>query len=299
MAVVARDTSAASGAGSHLLLRRPPWLFSVLLDCALGVCVYLASYWLRFEGERFATFLPTAWSTTPVVVGGQLAALAAVRAYAPRPRASWLFRVVAGIVLGTAASSIVIRLVMGFEGVSRMAFVADALLFSIAAIGWRGAWVLRARSRARAAAGSCGQPGSGEDLVDRADEMTLGTVVTQPLPLPRAAEEPRPQGPQAEVPRLGVRLPLVAGQPAADDRRLHVAFTFILRIRSEMVRVLPDARPAVVDVLRQLRHDVDRGDRRQRRPAEERVLSAGDSADRHGAVQPRAVPADRVACFCR
>jgi lipopolysaccharide transport system permease protein len=172
MSGVARHTSAASGAGSHLL-RRPHWLFSVLLDCALGVCVYLASYWLRFAGERFATFLPTAWATTPVVVAGQLAALAAMRAYAPKPRASWLFRVVAGIVLGTAASSILIGVAMGFEGVSRTAFVADALLFSIAALGWRGAWVLRARSRARAASQA-----PSEDLVDRADEtMTLSAVV--------------------------------------------------------------------------------------------------------------------------
>ena len=53
-----------------------------------------------------------------------------------------------------------------------MAFVADALLLSIAAIGWRGAWVLRARARARTLARA-----SVAELVDRADEMTLGAVL--------------------------------------------------------------------------------------------------------------------------
>jgi ABC-2 type transport system permease protein len=173
MSVVAPDTSAASGAGSQLP-RRPAWLLSVLLDCALGVCAYLASYWLRFPGEQLAAFFPTAWSTTPLVVGGQLAALAAVRAYAPKPRASWLLRVISGVFLGTVASSVLIGLVLGFEGVSRTAFVADALLFSIAALGWRGVWVLRERTRARS-----GGEAPSDELVDRAEEMTtLGAVVT-------------------------------------------------------------------------------------------------------------------------
>ena len=99
-------------------------------------------------------------------------ALGALQAYAPRPRASWLSRVVAGIVLGTGASAALLGVAVGFQGISRMAFAADALLLSIAAIGWRGAWVLRARARARAVARA-----SVAELVDRADEMTLGTVL--------------------------------------------------------------------------------------------------------------------------
>ena len=43
-------------------------------------------------------------------------------------------------------------LTIGLEGVSRSAFVADALLLSIAALGWRGA-LGAARPRARARVG--------------------------------------------------------------------------------------------------------------------------------------------------
>jgi ABC-2 type transport system permease protein len=86
----------------------------------------------------------------------------------------WLLRVIAGVVAGTAASSVLLGMTIGFEGVSRSAFVADAMLLTIAALGWRGAWVWRARARARAD----GQTPS-DDLVDRAAETTtLRAVVT-------------------------------------------------------------------------------------------------------------------------
>src|SRR5687767_773797 len=171
MSVIAHDAGAAP-VGAVVVPVRPSWLLSVLLDALLGVSAYIASYWLRFDGERLAAFLPGAWSAVPLVVGAQILALGALQAYAPRPRASWLSRVVAGIVLGTAASALLLWVVVGFQGISRMAFAADALLLSIAAIGWRGAWVLRARARARAVARA-----SVADLVDRADEMTLGAVL--------------------------------------------------------------------------------------------------------------------------
>src|SRR5262249_32981217 len=122
--------------------------------------------------ERLAAFLPGAWSTAPLVVGAQILALGALQAYAPRPKASWLSRVVAGIVVGTAASALILQIAVGFQGISRMALAADALLFSIAAVGWRGVWVLRARARARALARA-----SVAELVDRSDEMTLGVVL--------------------------------------------------------------------------------------------------------------------------
>src|SRR6187399_1069429 len=80
---------------------RPSWLLGALLDALMGVSGYSASYWVRFDSERLAVFLPGAWSTVPLVVGAQILALGALQAYAPRPRASWLSRVVAGIVLGT------------------------------------------------------------------------------------------------------------------------------------------------------------------------------------------------------
>ena len=171
MSVVA-DGPVAAPVSTAVVPVRPSWLLSVLLDALLGVTAYIASYWLRFDSERLAAFLPGAWSTVPLVAGAQILALGALQAYVPKPKTSWLSRVVAGIVLGTAVSALLLRVAVGFQGISRMAFAADAVLLSIAAIGWRGAWVLRARARARAVARA-----SVADLVDRADEMTLGTVL--------------------------------------------------------------------------------------------------------------------------
>jgi hypothetical protein len=78
MSVFAGDTIARPATGS-IALRRPAWLLSVLVDALLGASAYLASYWLRFDSERLATFLPAAWSTVPLVVGAQILALTAVR----------------------------------------------------------------------------------------------------------------------------------------------------------------------------------------------------------------------------
>jgi len=154
--------------------RRPSWPLSVFVDGCLAAVTYFAAYWLRFPADRLGTFLPKVWTTMPWVVAGQLGALAATRAYARWPRIDWLARVISGVVAGTAVSSIVIAATVGFEGVSRVAFVADAVLLSIAAVGWRGAWVLRARARARAAVRA-----ASDELVDRAEEMaTVGAVAT-------------------------------------------------------------------------------------------------------------------------
>jgi ABC-2 type transport system permease protein len=172
MSAITDDTIAEDVAG-RIVPRRPAWLVSILLDALLSASAYVSSYWLRFDSDRLVLFLPAMWSALPLVVGAQVAALVAVSAYTPRPRASWLSRVVIGAAVGTAAAATLIRAALGFEGVSRMAFVADALLFSIAAIGWRGVWVLIARARARIAAQA-----SPTELVDRADEMTFVAVLT-------------------------------------------------------------------------------------------------------------------------
>jgi len=169
---VAADDAFAGPVGAAVVPVRPSWLLGVFLDALLGVSAYIASYWLRFDSERLAAFLPLAWSTVPLVVGAQILALGTLQAYAPRPKASWLSRVVAGIVLGTGGAAALLWVAVGLQGMSRMAFAADALLLSVAAIGWRGVWVLRARVRARALARA-----SVAELVDRADEMTLGTVL--------------------------------------------------------------------------------------------------------------------------
>ena len=152
---------------------RPAMLLAVVLDAGLAVFSYLAAYWLRFEDEQLGTFLPGAWTTLPFVVGGQVATLALVGAYAQRRRTDWLMRVVGGTVIGTAIAAVLVAVTVGFSGVSRSAFVADAMLLSVMAVAWRGAFVLRARSRTGAALRSPHDP-----LVDRiAETSSIAGVV--------------------------------------------------------------------------------------------------------------------------
>jgi ABC-2 type transport system permease protein len=127
----------------------------------------LAAYWLRFQGPRLDSFVPGVWSTTPFLVVAPLAALVMAGAYDRRPRLDWIFRVIVGIVAGTTLAAGAIGLTLGFEGVSRSAFVADTILLMIAAIGWRGIWILRLRAQLRSALRS-----AQGDLIDHATELT-------------------------------------------------------------------------------------------------------------------------------
>jgi lipopolysaccharide transport system permease protein len=162
-------------AALSLLLRRPTAASSVVLDLGFAVIAYFASYWLRFRDSQLPVFLPGAVSTVPFVVGGQILALLAVGAYARRQRLDWLLRVVSGVVMGTLVASVLLGITVGFEGVSRGAFAADVLLLTTTAIGWRSAWVVRTRSRARSSA-AAGLKDA--ELVDRAEEMApLAAVV--------------------------------------------------------------------------------------------------------------------------
>jgi ABC-2 type transport system permease protein len=175
MSAVAPDGIPPRSADSSLPLR-PSWLLSVPLDAICAVLAYLGAYWLRFTGERLELFLPGAWSTMPEVVVAQIAGLLAAGAYMRLPRVDWLLRVIAGIAAGTVAGGIVVGLTMGFEGVSRGAFAADAVLLTVGALGWRGMWVFRMRARMRAAA----RTDMGE-LVDRTVEMTTIRSVVRSL----------------------------------------------------------------------------------------------------------------------
>jgi lipopolysaccharide transport system permease protein len=150
--------------GGPSLPRRPPVAVSLLLDVGFATAAYLAAYWLRFQDTRLTLFIAGAWSTLPLILTCQLIALAIAGAYAVRPRFDWLVRVIAGVIVGTAAASGVMGVTLGFSGLSRSAFVADAMLLVIAAIGWRGAWVMRARAR-------LAEAGRDTELVDRAAEV--------------------------------------------------------------------------------------------------------------------------------
>jgi ABC-2 type transport system permease protein len=172
MARRAVKVSARSASGAQFAAR-PTWRRSLLCDTPLAFGAYLASFWIRFHGDRLETFLPAVWSTIPFVVAGQIAGLVIAGAYAPRPRVDWLLRVVIGIAAGTAAAAVSVDATVGFTGLSRLAFVADAMLMTIAALGWRGAWVLWRRTRAHA-------PASRDaELVDRADQATtIGAIIS-------------------------------------------------------------------------------------------------------------------------
>jgi lipopolysaccharide transport system permease protein len=173
MSVVAHDPNAARAAGSDQP-RRPPWLLSVVADCALAIVAYPAAYVLRFQGDRLQAFLPAAWATLPVLVAGQLAALVLAGAYVPRPRMEWLSRVVIGVVAGTAAATALVGVTIGFEGLSRTAFLADAMLLGIAALAWRGAWVLFLRPPVPDRLAET----LPDDLIDRAEQTTtIGAIV--------------------------------------------------------------------------------------------------------------------------
>jgi ABC-2 type transport system permease protein len=137
------------------------------LDGTLAAIANLAAYWLRFQGDRLDAFVPGAWSTTPFLVVAQLATLLMAGAYDRRPRLDWIFRVIVGIIAGTTVAAAAIGLTLGFAGVSRSAFAADVILMAIAAIGWRGIWILRLRAQLLSALRR-----THGDLIDRAAEMT-------------------------------------------------------------------------------------------------------------------------------
>jgi homopolymeric O-antigen transport system permease protein len=108
-----------------------------LLDTALAFGCYFAAYRLRFEGNALAEFLPSAVRTVPLVAASQLAAIAATGTYVYRQGRRWLPRLVLGVVSGTVAGAVLTNLVFGFERVSRVSFLVDALLLMLSAFAWR------------------------------------------------------------------------------------------------------------------------------------------------------------------
>ena len=154
---------------------RPGWLSALVIDGVIAAAVYLLSYRLRFDGASFDPFLRNALVTLPIVVAGQLALLALLHAYRGFGEVGWVARIVGASAAGTAVGAAVVWLVFGFEGVSRAAFALTAVLFSIAALTWRGVWILRHRLPVPS-----GVRKDNDDLVDRAAELTTvkGAVIS-------------------------------------------------------------------------------------------------------------------------
>jgi ABC-type polysaccharide/polyol phosphate export permease len=128
------------GDATDVLIEQPASrLMALAVDAALAVGCYFAAFALRFDAAEFSTFLPSALRTLPLITVSQVAALLAFRAYTYRRGRRWFPRLLAGILSGTAAGALLEWLTYGFQGISRISFAVDAVLFSLAAFGWRAA----------------------------------------------------------------------------------------------------------------------------------------------------------------
>jgi lipopolysaccharide transport system permease protein len=125
---------------------RPSAIVAAPVDGALATACYLFAYLVRFQGPELSTFVPRAVVTLPLVVGCQLLGLWMGGIYGADRRRLWLLAAVRGTTIGTSAAAALIAWWFGFAGLSRVAFLLDALLLSMATLGWRAAWTL-ARSR--------------------------------------------------------------------------------------------------------------------------------------------------------
>jgi ABC-type polysaccharide/polyol phosphate export permease len=121
---------------------------AVAADAVLACVCYLAAYRLRFNSRELDLFLPHAIRTMPIVAGSQVAALLALNPYTYAQGRRWLPRLLGGVLIGTAAGTLSTWLIYGFEGVSRISFVVDALLLVLSAFAWRGLYGLSRLARA-------------------------------------------------------------------------------------------------------------------------------------------------------
>ena len=154
------------GVAATSVISAPSSVWAFFPDALLAVCCYLLAYRLRFPGLLLAAFLPTALASLPFVVGSQMAALALVGTYRRGSRFRVISRLIAGVVAGTSAGAALVALVRGFDGVSRVAFLADATFLVVAAVTWRGAHILWQYSQS-----TVPEFVSDEGLVDRSTEM--------------------------------------------------------------------------------------------------------------------------------
>ncbi len=140
---------------------RPSTIVAAPVDTALATVCYLFAYLIRFQGTELPVFVQRAVVTLPLMVGCQLLGLWIGGIYRADRRRLWLLAAVRGTTIGTAAAAGLIGWLFGFVGLSRVAFLQDALLTAMATLGWRAAWTL-ARSRL--------EPDPLAGMIDRAKE---------------------------------------------------------------------------------------------------------------------------------
>jgi UDP-GlcNAc:undecaprenyl-phosphate GlcNAc-1-phosphate transferase len=112
----------------------------VMLDLVLIAACYYFAYRLRFEGESLDNFLPYFTASLPVVLGLKLASLYGSGLY----QRSWdtfglrdVSVVLRGVLMGSLLSVLAAVYFYRLEGFSRVVFMLDALLLTVAIIGTR------------------------------------------------------------------------------------------------------------------------------------------------------------------
>lgn len=207
----------------------PAAAWTILPDTIFAVAAYVLAYRLRFVDERFDAFLTTSLRALPLTVVCQLAALMAARIYRPGGRYRFVSRLLVSVVAGTLAAALLTRILFGFEGVSRIAFLVDATFLAAAAITWRGLYLLWQYGRSTHARLSDEAP-----LVDRSQEImslsaTFLSMVRYRELLKNLVLKDLKLKYRGSV--FGFLWSLV--NPLVMITVYTVAFTFILRVRSE------------------------------------------------------------------
>lgn len=112
----------------------------VMLDLVLITACYYFAWWFRFEGEDLELFMPFFTASLPVVLGCKLAALYGSGLY----QRSWetfglrdVMAVFRGVGLGSLLSVLAALYLYRFQGFSRLVFLLDGLLLTLAIVATR------------------------------------------------------------------------------------------------------------------------------------------------------------------
>ena len=130
-------------------------------DAVAGAGCCLTAYRLRFDAASFGAFLPGAVRSLPILVASQLLGLLVLGVYRRDPK-YLVWRVAGGAIVGTALGAELTAVLLGFQGISRISFLTDAVLFGLVTFAWRSATIARPELPAEPIP---------ETLEDRADSM--------------------------------------------------------------------------------------------------------------------------------